>query len=82
MKTTIDIAKSLLEEAKDVSKVHKKTLRELVEEGLRLVILNYRVKQNKKIKIKPHIVTGKESDVSWSNIQQVLNADEENRYKK
>ncbi|MCP4749719.1 MAG: type II toxin-antitoxin system VapB family antitoxin [Proteobacteria bacterium] len=38
MKTTINISDSLLEEAKELTKLEKSTLRALVEEGLHRVI--------------------------------------------
>ncbi len=42
MKTTIDIADSLLEAARAVAARENRTLRELVEQGLRTVLANRR----------------------------------------
>ena len=57
MKTTIDIADSLLTEAKKVARTENLTLRNLTEEGLRLV-LEKRSKGHRK-SIKPVVVGGK-----------------------
>lgn len=47
MKTTIDIADSLLDEAKDVAEKERTTLRALVEEGLRAALEARRHKRMK-----------------------------------
>ena len=45
MKTTIDITDSLLEEAKELTRQEKSTLRALVEEGLNRVINERKAKK-------------------------------------
>lgn len=57
MKTTIDIADSLLSEAKRVARTESLTLKNLTEEGLRLVLEKRSRGQGKKVQ--PVVVNGK-----------------------
>ena len=56
MKTTIDISDNLLNQAKQLARKEKTTLKELTEEGLQLVLS--RRNQHSFRKIKPVIVNG------------------------
>lgn len=73
MKTTIDIADNIMERSKQVARREKATFRDLVEEGLLLVI--DRRTNSKKIKIEPVTVKGKGltkefRNASWEQIRQ------------
>lgn len=73
MKTTIDIADNIMERSKQVARAEKSTFRDLVEEGLLLVI--ERRTQSKKTEIKPVTVKGNGltaefRGASWSQIRQ------------
>jgi hypothetical protein len=73
MKTTIDIADNILERSRQLAKKKKTTLRDLVEEGLLLVI-----DQNSKaanVEIRPVTVKGNGlseafRNASWEQIRQ------------
>ncbi len=73
MKTTIDIADNIMERSRQLARSEKTTLRDLVEEGLLLVI--DRRTQSKRPKIKPVTVKGNGltdafAKASWSQIRQ------------
>jgi hypothetical protein len=73
MKTTIDIADNIIERSRQVARASKVTFRDLVEEGLLMVI--DRRKQAEKKEIKPVTVKGNGlsetfRNASWSQIRQ------------
>lgn len=73
MKTTIDIADNIMERSRQLARREKSTFRDLVEEGLLLVI--DRRTNEKKSKIKPVTVKGNGltdafANASWSQIRQ------------
>lgn len=73
MKTTIDIADNIMERSKQVARREKSTFRDLVEEGLLLVI--DRRTNAKKTKIEPVTVKGNGltepfANASWGQIRQ------------
>lgn len=82
MKTTIDIADGLMAEAKEVAQREKGTLRDLVEEGLRLA-LERRQRGAKTAQVKLHVVGGKGTkeveagELRWSEISDMLYGEEE-----
>jgi hypothetical protein len=57
MKTTIDIADSLIQEAKEVAAAQSLTLKNLTEEGLRMVLEKRAAR--KPLSIKPVVMNGK-----------------------
>jgi len=75
MKTTIDIANSLLLTGKKIAKQQNTTLRALIEEGLNLVIT--RRSEQKPHKFKPVTFKGKGispefAEESWGSIRNAL----------
>lgn len=73
MKTTIDIADNIMERSKQVARREKSTFRDLVEEGLLLVI--ERRSQARAVKIKPVTMKGNGlseafQNASWEQIRQ------------
>ena len=78
MKTTIDIADDLLARAKEAAREQDTTLKELTEQGLRLV-LDQREQQASQAPIEPFIVTGRAPapDLSWDHLREVLYGQEE-----
>ncbi len=75
MKTTIQIADSLLAEAKGVAAQEKTTVRALVEEGLRRVLDKRR--RRKPFKLRDMSVKGKGlspefADGSWAKIRDAI----------
>ena len=75
MKTTVEIADSLLEEAKKLAAKDKTTLRELVELGLRRVLSER--KQKKKFKLRDASVKGNGlqpefQGASWEKIREAI----------
>jgi len=73
MKTTIDIADNIMERSRQVARAGKVTFRDLVEEGLLMVI--DRRKQAEKKQITPVTVKGSGlsetfRNASWSQIRQ------------
>ena len=76
MKTTIDIASSLLEESRQVAARDHTTLRELVQEGLRKV-LQERRKAGRPFTLRPVKVRGgglqpEFADGDWSRIRDEI----------
>jgi hypothetical protein len=75
MKTTIDIADALLEEAKRQAHAERRTLRDLVEEGLRTVLHESRTLTTPKIEIKPFKGRGMAPGVregDWETIRDLI----------
>lgn len=73
MKTTIDIADNIMERSRQVTRAEKTTFRDLVEEGL-LLVIDRRTKA-KKTKIEPVTVKGNGLtdafvNAPWSQIRQ------------
>lgn len=72
MKTTIDIADSLLLEAKNISSIEKTTVRALVEEGLREAIKNHKARGTFRLRKATFRGRGLQPDFSpeqWSKIR-------------
>ncbi len=72
MKTTINIADSLLEEAKELTKQEKSTLRALVEEGLFRVISERKGRKKFKLRKASFHGNGLQSEFEgegWQNIR-------------
>ena len=75
MKTTVEIADSLLEEAKKLATKDKTTLRELVEQGLRRILSER--KRPKKFKLrdcsfKGNGLTPEFEGASWEQIRAAI----------
>ncbi len=73
MKTTVDIADNIMERTRQVARIEKTTFRDMVEEGLLMVI--ERRALSKKIEIKPVTVKGNGlseafRNAPWSQIRQ------------
>ena len=73
MKTTIDIADNIMDRSRQVARAEKSTFRDLVEEGL-LLVIDRRTK-TKKTKVEPVTVKGKGLspefyNASWTQIRQ------------
>ena len=73
MKTTIDIADNIMDRSRQVARAEKTTFRDLVEEGL-LLVIDRRTKA-KKAKIEPVTVKGDGLtnlfvNAPWSQIRQ------------
>jgi hypothetical protein len=73
MKTTVEIADSLLAEAKAYTAAHGMTFRELLEEGLR-VALQQKRQRNKRFRLRDGSFQGKGmlSDLSWPEIRRQI----------
>jgi hypothetical protein len=75
MKTTVEIADSLLEEAKQVASDEETTLRELMEEGLRRAIADRKRRRTFRLRrgsfkgkgLQPGIASG-----SWEHIRELV----------
>lgn len=72
MKTTVEIADSLLEEAKACAKARHVPLRELIEEGLRTVV--QRETSRKRFKLRDGSVGGQglQGNLSWDDIRELI----------
>lgn len=75
MKTTVDIANGLFEEAKKIARRDKTTLKALIEEGLRRVVEEK--KRQKKFRLKKASFKGKGlshefKDASWDEIRKEI----------
>ncbi len=73
MKTTVDIADNIMERSRELARSEKSTFRDLVEEGLLLII--DRRAQTKRNEIEPVTVKGKGlseafRNAPWSQIRQ------------
>jgi len=73
MKTTIDVADHIMDRSRQLVRAEKSTFRDLVEEGLLLVI--DRRTQSKKVSVTPVTVKGKGlseefRNLPWSQIRQ------------
>ena len=78
MKTTIDIADDLLIRAKDLAKREETTIKQLTEEGLR-VVLEQRELASHQVRIEPFVVTGHAPapDLSWDRLREELYGEEQ-----
>lgn len=83
MKTTIDFTEALLLEGKAVASAQQKTFKELLEDGLRMIISKYK-SGKKTIEIKPVVVGSGDikNNLSWSEIQKILEEEDIARFKK
>jgi hypothetical protein len=72
VKTTVEIADSLLEEAKACAQARRVPLRELIEEGLRTVVR--REAPRKPFKLRDGSVGGRglQHNRSWDNIMELI----------
>lgn len=72
MKTTVEIADSLLEEAKSVAHARGLSLRALIEEGLHVVIESRR--QTSRFQLRDGSFQGKglQRDLSWTETRQAI----------
>lgn len=78
MKTTIDIADSLLREAKHISMLESTTVRELVQEGLREVIKKHKAGRPFKLHKATFKGKGLQSDfidAPWDKIRSAVYED-------
>ncbi len=71
MKTTVDIASNILTQAKDLAREEETTLRQLVQEGLELVIRQHTARRTR---VRPVTFGGKGlspefRDADWSKIR-------------
>ena len=74
VKTTVEIADSLFEEAKSVAESAGVPLRELIEEGLRTVVEGRR-KQRQRFTLRDGSFRGRglqEADLSWADIRRAI----------
>jgi hypothetical protein len=81
MKTTIDIADDLLLRAKALAQRESMTLKDVTEQGLRL-LLDQREPAPRAEPIKPFVVTGRgpAPDLSWDHLREVLYGDDDNSH--
>jgi hypothetical protein len=72
VKTTVEIADSLFEEAKACAKARHVPLRELIEEGLRTVV--QREAPRKRFKLRDGSVGGRglQDNLSWDGIMELI----------
>ena len=73
MKTTVDIADSLFEEAKSLAKERGITLRELIEDGLRQTLRQRRA-ANAPFRLNDGSFKGKglQKDLSWPEMRRMI----------
>lgn len=71
MKTTVEIADSLLEEAKACAKARHVPLRELIEEGLRTVVHRETARKPFKLRDGSFHGEGLQRDMSWEEIRKI-----------
>ncbi len=75
MKTTIDIANGLFEEAKKIARRDNTTLKALIEEGLRRVVEEKKRKKAfrlKKVTFKGRGLSPEFRDASWEEIRREI----------
>ena len=72
MKTTVEIADSLLEEAKACAKARGVPLRELIEEGLRTAIRREPARNPFKLRDGSFHGQGLQRDMSWEEIRKII----------
>ena len=72
MKTTVEIADSLLQEAKACAEARHVPLRQLIEEGLRTVIQRERPKKKFKLRDASFRGEGLQGNLSWEDIREII----------
>lgn len=80
MKTTIDIADELLDQAKAVAQRDHTTLKSITEQGLRMVLAQKR--RRPRFKFMPIVVGDPDApppDLRWERLRQVIYGDEAQR---
>ena len=70
MKITVEIAESLLAEAEVYTAAHSLTLRELLEEGLRVVLQKKRANETVCLRDGSFQGRGMQRDLSWPEIRE------------
>ena len=70
MKTTVEIADSLFEEAKACAKARNVPLRELIEEGLRTVVQHKTPRKPFKLRDSSFRGHGLQGNLSWEDIME------------
>jgi len=72
VKTTVEIADSLFEEAKAVARARRVPLRELIEEGLRTVVRLETPRKKFKLRDGSFRGQGLQGNLSWDAIQDLI----------
>lgn len=72
MKTTVEIADSLLKEAKACAEARHVPLRQLIEEGLRTVVERERPKKKFKLRDGSFRGEGLQGNLSWEEIREII----------
>ena len=78
MKTTVDITSSLLQEAKEIARRERSTLKALIEEGLQKVLKDRRHKPRFRLRKATFKGKGLRPDVagsSWERIREITYED-------